>query len=324
MTDFKEEQDLEMYFCDLHSHTIRSDGNSTYEELIEHAKERQVGIVAITDHDIICDDIVRDGKRITLEEFGLEHGVAVLRGIEFSCDTQIEDVHIVALGCDFTHPFFEQEYRKSIQSKIDGYRTLCERLTETGMPVSWEKDILLDGKRPEETVQRKMIFETMALLGYAPTWKDAKLMVKNTPAFQIKREKPDPIQIIKGIHEAGGIAILAHPFLITNLQADADDFRKRYIDRLFEHGLDGIEACYPYAKTSYDGWRTGEEIQRYILETYGAGHIISGGSDYHNDQKKGIVNQRDLGECGISLEDFMKNQKLASLLTNKQREVLGL
>lgn len=312
-----------MYFCDLHAHTIRSDGNSTYEELIEHARERQVKVVAITDHDIVCDDIVRNGERIALEDYGLQHGVVVLRGIEFSCDTQIEDVHIVALGCDFSHPFFAQEYKKSIQSKIDGYRTLCERLTEAGMPVSWEKDILLDGKRTEESVQRKMIFETMAQKGYAPSWKDAKLMVKNTASFQIKREKPDPIQIIKGVHEAGGIAILAHPFLITNLQDDADDFRKRYIDRLFDKGLDGIEACYPYDKTSYDGWRTKEEIQRYIEEQYGGRYLISGGSDYHNDQKKGIVNQRELGECGLTLEDFLKNQKLVSLLSKQQREVLG-
>ena len=313
-----------MYFCDLHTHTIRSDGNSTYEELIEHARERQVRVVAITDHDIICSDIVRNGEHISLEDFGLAHGVAVIKGIEFSCDTQIEDVHIVALGCDFSHPFFETEYRKSIQSKIDGYRTLCERLTETGMPVSWEKDILLDGKRAEEGVQRKMIFETMAQKGYAPTWKDAKLMVKNTAAFQIKREKPDPVQIIRGIHEAGGIAILAHPFLITNLKDDADDFRKRYIDNLFDHGLDGIEACYPYEKTSYDGWRNKEEIQRYIEENYGASAIISGGSDYHNDQKKGIVNQRDIGECGLTLEGFMKHPELVNLLTNRQKEVLGL
>ena len=313
-----------MYFCDLHTHTIRSDGNSTYEELIEHARERQVGIVAVTDHDIICDDIVQDGERMTLEDYGLKHGVAVLRGIEFSCDTQIEDVHIVALGCDFTHPFFAEEYQKSIQSKIDGYRTLCERLTEEGMPVSWEKDILLDGKRSQESVQRKMIFETMAQKGYAPTWKDAKLMVKNTAAFQIKREKPDPIGIIQGIHRAGGIAILAHPFLITNLQEDADDFRKGYIDRLFAHGLDGMEACYPYEKTSYDGWRSKEAIQRYVEENYAGQYLISGGSDYHNDQKKGIVNQRDIGECGLTLEAFMKQPKLSKLLSNQQREVLGL
>lgn len=312
-----------MYSCDLHTHTVRSDGNSTYEEIIEHAKERRVHVIAITDHDIVCGDVVRNGEHIALEDYGLEHGVVVLRGIEFSCDTQIEDVHIVALGCEFSHPFFAQEYEKSIQSKIDGYRTLCEKLTEAGMPVSWEKDILLDGKRPQESVQRKMIFEAMAQKGYAPSWKDAKLMVKNTAAFQIKREKPDPVQIIKGIHEAGGIAILAHPFLITNLQDDADDFRTCYIDRLFEHGLDGIEACYPYDKTSYDGWRSKEEIQRYIQETYGGRFIISGGSDYHNDQRKGIVNQRELGECGLTLEDFLKNQKLAGLLSNQQREVLG-
>ena len=44
------------------------------------------------------------------------------------------------------------------------------------------------------------------------------------------------------------------------------------------------------------------------------GLIISGGSDYHADGKKGVKNPREIGECGITREDFMKYEKLVRIL----------
>ena len=52
-----------------------------------------------------------------------------------------------------------------------------------------------------------------------------------------------------------------------------------------------------------------------MIERYaGRGLIISGGSDYHADGKKGGKNPREIGECGITREDFMKYEKLVRIL----------
>jgi predicted metal-dependent phosphoesterase TrpH len=304
--------------CDLHTHTKRSDGNDTPKELIDCASDAGVEILALTDHDIIAPDTIDiGGETVGLLDYGKSKNVKVLPGIEFSCDTIVEDVHIVALGCDYKHPFFEREYQNSIKSKIDGYRELTELLTADGLPIDWRKDILMDGARREESVQRKYIFEAMAQKGYVKEWSDAKLLVKNTPKYSVKRKKPDPTEIIKNIHEAGGIAILAHPYLI----AEEAEWRGKpipraqYLEYLLEAGLDGMEASYPYDKTSYGGTLPAGEVDGEIRRLYGSRvKIMSGGSDYHNEGKKGSKNPRRLGEKGVTMEYFKGNPILSRLI----------
>lgn len=49
-----------------------------------------------------------------------------------------------------------------------------------------------------------------------------------------------PKKVIKAIHNAGGIAVLAHPCCCNVL------FLKDFVKRLKKYGLDGIEVYYPY------------------------------------------------------------------------------
>ena len=306
-----------IYPCDLHAHTNRSDGNDSPRELIDNAAAAGLKVVALTDHDIIAPDVIEiDGVQVSPGKYAKQQNLVLLQGIEFSCDTIVEDVHIIALGCNWSHPFFNIEYEASIESKIEGYRELCRLLSEDGMDVNWNHDILLDGRRDEKAVQRKMIFEAMAQKGYADNWSEAKLLVKNTPRYAVKRKKPDPADIIAQIHQSGGVAIMAHPYLVSD-QAQCGGkslSRTDYIENLIKAGLDGIEASYPYDKTSYDGTLTPEQIESEVRAAYEKRlPIISGGSDYHNDGKKGAKRPRQLGERGIELDRFLENPILRHL-----------
>lgn len=164
-----------------------------------------------------------------------------------------------------------------------------------------------------------MIFELIARKGYQKDWSSAKLMVKNISSYQILREKPDPLQVIHQVHRCGGIVIMAHPYLVNEpvrIPSGTMD-RPAYIDRLIEAGLDGIEACYPYSKTSYGGSLTPEQIENEVRERYaGRIAIISGGSDYHADFRKGVSPEkaRIIGESGITLEYFQQNTLLQEVL----------
>ncbi len=81
--------------------------------------------------------------------------------------------------------------------------------------------------------------------------------------------------------------------------------RDSYIDNLIDSGLDGIESCYTYSKTTYKGNKSNDEIKKEIEDKYkGKVKFFTGGSDYHNDGKKGVENPRYLGKAGISLEEF--------------------
>lgn len=304
----------DFYECDLHTHTKRSDGYDSYEELIDHAVRRGLKVIAITDHDVIPQtELMAEGRRISLKAFGQQKGIRIIPGIEFSCNTEVEDVHVLGLNCDFSHPGFQAEQDRTRQSKITGYKMLCDKLTQIGMSLTLEKVL---AAQPAVTnaaeIQKKHIFEYMAKKGYAKDWSEAKQLVKRDGRLQVKRPKPEAQDMIRLIKESGGVAVLAHPYLIEEpvLWKSGMLSREQYIDILIEAGLDGIEGAYTYHKTSYSGTMRPEEIERQIRDRYvGRLAFISGGSDYHNDAAKGMPTEkcRRLGEKGISFADFLSS-----------------
>lgn len=307
------------YECDLHCHTTRSDGADTPLEVIKNARQAELKVIAITDHDIRPPGTVQteDGRETDIVELAKEMGIILLRGIEISCQTEVEDVHILCFGCDWGDPFFRELEKSVVVSKIKSYKELLKRLDECGMPVTWS-EVLARGENSisEEHVQKKRIFEIMAEKGYVQQWSDAKLLVKNDRRLRVEREKPDPTAVIREVKRCGGICILAHPFLISEkvMIGTEEMNRDDYIERLIAAGLDGIEACYTYSKTSYDGKMSDKEIEDYIRTAYAERlPIMSGGSDYHADYKKGVKNPRRLGESGITFEYFQQNRLLNCL-----------
>ena len=229
--------------------------------------------------------------------------------MEISCETSVDDVHIVCIGCDWRDPFFDEIESFTVRSKIDAYRELVRRLREDGCDITWERVLTRQGKTIEETqVQKKMIFDALEEIGFAPTWADAKAIVNRTPRYHIARKKPDALRVIGNVHRAGGYTVLAHPFLIPETVASEGKklSREEYIERLLQNGLDGIEIRYPYHKTSYTGKRTDEELETAAAERYASRvRMISGGSDYHAEHKAKAP--RQLGECGLTWEEFFGN-----------------
>ena len=307
---------LANYECDLHGHTNRSDGADSPKEFIDHAVERGLKVAAITDHDIKPPVWIEvDGKKVSPVDYARSKGLKLILGIEISCETYVDDTHLVCFGCDWNAPYFEELAQFTADSKINGYKELVEYLNRNNMPLTWQ-EVLENNGHPvtEENVQKKMIFELMARKGYMESWSQAKIFVKNN--IEIKRKKPDAVSVIQKIHELGGIVIAAHPYLISEpVEYEGEKIsRSQYLDRLIEAGLDGIEARYTYDKTSYGGNLTKQEIYDNIIKDYaGKGLIISGGSDYHNDGKKGVKNPRELGECGLTMEEYQSQERLARL-----------
>lgn len=306
------------YPCDMHCHTTRSDGNDSPRELIDNAAAAGLFAVAITDHDMAppVELVLDDGRTISSAAYGAERGVQLVLGYEFSCDTRVDDVHICGYGLNWQHPDLLGEVAAAKRSKGDAYEELCKRLTAMGMPVDWKNDVLQfvrpDGtaaRRDPDEVQRKHIFEAMAARGHAKTWSDAKLLVRDNPDLNVPRRKIDPCEAISLIHRCGGLAVLAHPYLIDETVSPAGRpacSRAEYVDRLLDAGLDGIEACYTYDKTTYKGPLTPDQIAAQVRRDYsGRVRFFSGGSDYHADHKKGVKAPRQLGERGIGIDDFL-------------------
>lgn len=307
------------YPCDMHCHTTRSDGKDTPLELIEKAAALGMRVLAITDHDIAPPLSLQlpDGRSVESRAYAAGRGVQLLLGDEFSTNTWVDDVHIVGYELDWSHPAFLAEVEAARRSKTEAYRELCQRLGEYGMPVDWEADILtytdaqgVERQRQPDEVERKHIFEAIARKGYTSSWSAAKLMVRDDPRLNVRRRKIDSIACIALIHECGGLASLAHPYLIDETVVVPDrppQSRADFIEELIAAGLDGIEASYTYDKTTYKGSLSPEEIEAQVRAAYGRRlRFLSGGSDYHGAPSKSAGAPRQIGERGLTLEEFAR------------------
>ncbi len=305
------------YPCDVHCHTVRSDGNDTPQELIDNAARLGLYALGITDHDIGPPLRLQlaEGGEADAVDYAARRGVRLVLGYEFSCDTLVDDVHLCGYNLDWGHPDLAAEVEAARRSKTDAYEELCRRLSAMGMLLDWQADVLCyvgpDGRpavRDPEAVQRKHVFEAMAARGHTKTWSEAKILVRDDPQLNVPRRKIDPREAIALVHRCGGIAILAHPYLIDETVPARDGPRRtraQYIGALIETGLDGIEASYTYDKTTYKGRLTPEEIEAQVRRDYaGRVRFLSGGSDYHADHKKGSKQVRHLGERGLTVEEF--------------------
>jgi len=305
------------YKYDLHCHTNRSDGRDTPKELIDFAAGLGMKAIAITDHDTIPPEkVIVDGQEKDIKEYAASKGIILVKGYEFSTDSWVGDVHILGFELNWKAEEIKNEVERARKSKTAAYKLLCQKLTRKGMPINFEKDILkyennngeILYRQPEE-VEKKYIFEKMAEKGYVKNWESAKILIKDDPDLNIRRDKIHPSEAIKLIHDNDGIAVLAHPYLIDK-KVETENLgrlsRDKYIDKLIEYGLDGIEARYTYNKTSYKGDKSIDKIEKEILDLYGEQLLISGGSDYHGGQKAGIKNHRFIGEAGINKEKFEK------------------
>lgn len=294
-----------MFECDMHTHTVRSDGHLTPVQSIDRAVELGLKVLVISDHDTTL-PLMCDGAN--LEEYAAAKGLELIRGTEISCDTENEDVHLVGIFCDWDAPEFVRLEKEIRLSRMNGYRNMVENLAAAGFQVSWEEVLEYAGRVDDpENVYKKQIYEYIADKGYASDWKDGKKLVKSRPEFDRGREKPDPVDIIHLIHKTGGKVIMAHPFLVQDEVCYKGKRMSRfaYIDMLIEAGLDGIEVCYPYEKTSYTGTLASEAIWKIMSERYGdSGVFLSGGSDFHGDFVTGMANPRELGECGITYQYY--------------------
>jgi predicted metal-dependent phosphoesterase TrpH len=79
---------------DLHTHTTASDGRITPKELVNKAKKIGLSAIAITDHDTVSgiEEAVKEGEIL---------GVEVIPGIELTCRSGYQEVHVLGYFLDY-------------------------------------------------------------------------------------------------------------------------------------------------------------------------------------------------------------------------------
>ena len=122
-----------MKTCDLHTHSIYSDGTFTPTGIVQLAKKQGLFAVALTDHNTAggIPEFVRAGR---------ENGIITVPGCEFS--TQFENVELHVVGLFFpekTWPEIEDFVEHMHEAKRHANRKLIAALQKAGYDVTYDE-----------------------------------------------------------------------------------------------------------------------------------------------------------------------------------------
>jgi predicted metal-dependent phosphoesterase TrpH len=219
---------------DLHCHSTASDGTVSPEELPLLARKAGLTALALTDHDTV------NGVEAFLNAAKNVPDVRCISGIELACRLESgEHCHIVGLFIDHRNDALLHLCDQIVIWREERNRGMLEKLSELGMPIDYDT---LQKRHEGTIVGRPHIAEAMVNHGYCKTMRDAfqHYISRGRPAY-CEREVPDGWTCLQAIHEAGGLAIWAHP-MTSSSRTQSKCFT--IATELREFGLDGIEAYY--------------------------------------------------------------------------------
>ena len=248
-----------MKFADLHLHTFFSDGTFTPEELVERAHKIGFSAIALTDHDTVegCERAATACAAVQME---------FIAGTELTAEHEDTEVHILAYLVDTQNPQLLARIAKFQSVRQSRITEMVAALNKQGIPLKAESVFALANcKSPGRPhVARAMVKEK--LIGSLDEAFE-KYLKKGRPAW-VPKTKMSALEAVELIHQAGGLAVMAHPGLNRTDEIIPD---------LVDAGLDGIE-CFHTKHSTAMAERYLEFAEKYHL-------LVTGGSDCHGFSK---------------------------------------
>jgi 3',5'-nucleoside bisphosphate phosphatase len=251
---------------DLHTHSSFSDGTDTPSELVGKARAVGLDVVGLTDHDTFdgLDEAVAVGERL---------GVHVVRGMELSCSRRGSSVHVLAYGADAAGPALAAEMARVRDGRLGRLAGVLAKLAELGVPVSEAEVMAQVGESP--SVGRPHIADALIEAGHVRDRQEAfdRFLADGGPAH-VHRYTIEVDRGIDLVHEAGGLAVIAHPWG----RGREHVLPPRVLEALVrDHGLDGVEV--DHQDHDFDARRR----LRTLADSLGL--LATGSSDYHGTGK---------------------------------------
>lgn len=269
-----------MFKCDLHTHSICSDGRFKPKEIIEMAKKRNLDYISLTDHDTLTgiNEAILEAKKLNIN---------FIPGIELSTEYNGESIHVLGFFNkeDYKNPELNKLLADLKEKRISRAYKIVENLKNLHNIELDINKVLANGK---DTIARPHIAKTIIDAGYNY---DHEYIFKHfigndCPAYvpSTKLSTKDGIKLLKDFN---ALVFLAHPILV----------KKTPINELIALGFDGIEAIY---------YRNTEADTKNLIKLAKENNLyISCGSDCHgipNDKSHGNV-----GDVNIPKDDSIIN-----------------
>jgi hypothetical protein len=271
---------------DLHLHTHFSDGYFSPKETIDLAKERGLAAIAVTDHDTFA--AIDEARKYA-------EGIEFISGVELSCFYQEMDFHLLAYFVDHTYAPLAKKVRFYQDERLKRGVLIVDKLNELGIDLKMEtvKKMAL-----QAAIGRVHVADALLKEEYVQTFDEAfsRYLGYHAPAY-VPKTFFDPSEAIDLVHNAGGIAVIAHP---------GSTRRDDAIAHFKEIGLDGIEV--------YHSKHTPSQVRHYKQIAARYGLLISGGSDWHgrNDPRSELGGQRVPYAVLQQMKDFLDHRSKQS------------
>ncbi len=267
---------------DLHTHTTHSDGSARPEELIALAAANGARAVAITDHDTVS---AIAEARVAADRFGIEF----IAGIEISAEYSPGTMHILGYCIDDGSTALAAKLAELQDAREKRNPQIASRLQSLGFDIGYDEVVEMAGN---QVVGRPHFARMMIQKGYVGSMQEAfdRFLKKDADAY-VEKARLSPGDSIALIHEAGGVAVLAHPYQLKLLSYEELD---QLVGELAELGLDGIEAVYSRHSAA--------ERSSYAEVATQHGLLITGGSDFHGSYKPDINIVTGLGDLEVPYE----------------------
>lgn len=260
---------------DLHVHTTASDGQYTPAQLIQKAAEKNIKVIAITDHDTTA-------GLSEAREAGKQLGVTVVGGIEINITFPTGEFHLLGLGLKEPSKSLNTIVENVIKNRFDRNKQIIEKMNEDGVPLTLEE---LETDFPGTVIGRPHFAAELVKHGIVKTRQQAfDQYLARGRKWYVPRICTNLDEAIVAIRESGGVPVVAHPMSLYLSWGRLPDF----LTDCYKKGVVGIEAFHPGARVT-ECLRL-EELGRKI------GFIITAGSDFHGEK---IRSDRRLGHtCG--------------------------
>ncbi|MGH7940126.1 MAG: PHP domain-containing protein [Limisphaerales bacterium] len=248
-----------MNFADLHLHTNFSDGTWTPEELVVQAQKTGLSCIAVTDHDTVegCARAAAACAAVKME---------FIPGAELTAEQNDTEVHVLGYYLDTGNEKLLAEIARFQLVRQNRIHEMVARVNELGVPLQAESVFALANcKSPG----RPHVARAMVKAGYVKNLDEAfeRFLKKGRPAW-VPKSKVSALEAVELIHQAGGLAVMAHPGLNRT---------DSIIPALVAAGLDGIE-CFHTKHSTAVSERYLEFADKYSL-------LVTGGSDCHGFSK---------------------------------------
>lgn len=275
--------------CDLHTHSLYSDGTCSPAEILSLAEAAGLSAVALTDHNTVAG----------LPEFlSAARGKAVeaIPGVEISTAYGDQELHIVGL---FLPPDSFDQVTSLLedfnQKKEESNRLLIRNLNRAGYPLQYEQ---ICRSHPQGTVNRAVIAATLLEQGYVSSIQEAfQGLLSKKSGYYIPPQRLSAFDAIAFLRSIGAVPVLAHSFL--NLKTEAQ--LRTFLREAIPHGLAAMETMY----SSYPPET--EAAARRIAREFSLAE--SGGSDFHGQTKPHVRLGTGKGTLAVP-SDFLDALKL--------------